>query len=231
MQDRVIKKNEQGIDYFLLERGENLPFIFMLHGYGANGEDLIPLSIHLDEQKKYNWVFLEAPNDLAGPFYGAKAWFPIDEKALQKAMMTGEPRNFKEQYVPTMNDLTQEVEKVIRIITGKNPFLLGGFSQGAMLSLHLHHKFDSDELLGLLLMSGALVDIKNLKLNKKKSIEVLITHGRQDQVILYNEGEDLCEYLKEHDYENVDFYPFYGGHEISMDALSKIKKIINKIWR
>jgi len=76
------------------EGGGNGPLVVLLHGYGAPGDDLVPLQRVLNVPSEVRFAFPEAPlspPDLA--MYGGRAWWPIDVMALQQAAAAGRARD------------------------------------------------------------------------------------------------------------------------------------------
>lgn len=224
MQDKFERLKFQEWDYLYLKRDTSKPTIFILHGYGANANDLAGLANYLDPSARLNWVFPEAPTQL--PYMGnSRAWFPIDEQALQRAMMTGVPRDFQSQKVDGLTDKIDALAKFIESF-GAQEIIIGGFSQGGMMSLHVHHLFEAS-LKGLLLMSCALVDEASFKGLDHPHFKTLMTHGKQDPVVGYKEGEYALKTLQGLDYQ-AEMFSFDGAHEISMAALDKIKLFIDQ---
>src|SRR5262245_63343004 len=73
------------------EGGGDGPLVVLLHGFGAPGEDLVPLWRVLDVPSAVRFVFPAAPL-LIDPIWGGRAWWPIDMERLQRAMLRGETR-------------------------------------------------------------------------------------------------------------------------------------------
>src|SRR4051794_30799179 len=67
--------------------------VVLLHGFGAPGDDLVPLASALDAPAGTTFVFPEALHDmmeLVGPMYaGARAWWMIDMARFERALQTG----------------------------------------------------------------------------------------------------------------------------------------------
>ncbi len=69
------------------EGGGDGPLVVLLHGFGAPGEDLVPLFRQLNVPSEVRFAFPAAPVDLRaklGPGYaGGRAWWMIDTAALE----------------------------------------------------------------------------------------------------------------------------------------------------
>jgi phospholipase/carboxylesterase len=109
-------------------RGPATHLVVLVHGYGADGEDLIGLANHWQEMLPT--VAFAAPNAPAripgGPGY---QWFPIsriDPHEMQKGVEVAGPG--LDAYLDA---------ELARLGLGAERLALVGFSQGTMLSLHL----------------------------------------------------------------------------------------------
>lgn len=192
------------------------PWIILLHGYGANKEDLASFAYSLNIPENVNWLFPEGILDVPiGPGFYGKAWFPIDMEALDEAMRKGQPRNLSNISPEGLKEARIKVEALLTALNVPfSQIILGGFSQGAMLStdLWLHHK---DNPLGLLLLSGSLLQQKVWKelAAKKESTTFLQSHGRQDQILGFQFAENLFSLLQNSGMDG-QYIAFNGGHEI-----------------
>ena len=142
------------------EGGGEGPVIVLLHGFGAPGDDLVSLHRVFRVETEVRWVFPEAPLDLSAVGYGlgARAWWMLDLAALERTMQTGPEDRSGEHPAElpeargALSELLDVVEKELR----PSKLILGGFSQGAMLSLDaaLH---DPRPLAGLIQLSGTVI--------------------------------------------------------------------------
>ena len=58
--------------------GGNGPLVVLLHGFGAPGDDLVPLSEYLDAPTGTRFLFPEAPISIPMGFGDSRAWWMID---------------------------------------------------------------------------------------------------------------------------------------------------------
>jgi phospholipase/carboxylesterase len=94
------------------------------------------------------------------------------------------------------------------------PFILGGFSQGAMVAAQV--AFSSDEpLRALVLLSGTLVDETAWKATyaRRKGLHVFISHGRTDPTLSFEAADRMRGEMTDAGIL-VTWFPFDGGHEI-----------------
>ena len=199
--------------------------IVLLHGYGANMEDLFGLTKVLSQAGDFNFIY---PNGKVripfGDFWEGRAWFEIDQKALEDSMRTGIPRDFKNNKPEGFEKILAEQELLLRELQQRfGQLILGGFSQGAMCSGHLF--FRNPELMdGLILLSGVLLYEDGLKeyLPKEKlAHKVFQSHGREDLVLGFSQAKQLRS-LMEDNVLNYTFSEFSGGHEIPVSVINDL---------
>jgi phospholipase/carboxylesterase len=190
--------------------------VIFLHGYGANWDDLLPLHSYIGNGRKLNWIFPNAPLSVPmGPYSQARAWFPINMALFEQAMLTGKPRDLSKEDSPEFRESSKKVEELISSLAiDKGKLILGGFSQGAMLSLELSLRTGMP-LKHLILMSGNPIAVERIFADVTSNVKppVYQSHGRSDEVLSFEYAENLKNLLINNGYD-VDFYPFHGGHEI-----------------
>src|SRR6185436_6402729 len=72
--------------------GGDGPAVVLLHGFGAPGDDLVPLARELDAPPGTRFVFPEAPLRLPPQYGGGRAWWMIDLERIQRSIALGRPR-------------------------------------------------------------------------------------------------------------------------------------------
>ncbi len=222
-------ENKSGLEY--IKRGENnKKVIFMLHGYGASMHDLAGLYDVIKTDQSYDWIFPNGP--LAIPMGGmeGRAWFPIDMEELQKAMMTGQFRSFEDKEPKDFFDILPKVKTFIdELSQNYDEIIIGGFSQGAMVSSHITGQ-NFEKQIGLILFSGTLLSKDRLIdcLENTKPLPFFQSHGKMDPVLNYNEAMKLFETLKLCRLQG-EFVSFDGAHEIPYPVISKVGKYINSL--
>jgi phospholipase/carboxylesterase len=202
------------------------PSVILLHGYGANAYDLWSLQSEIQIGKKLNWYFPEGILSLdMGPGYSGKAWFPINEKALEKAMLSGQPLDYSQSYPPGMERARDLVlDLIARENLNPETLILGGFSQGAMLALEVALHLPQAPR-GLLLFSSTLVCEKQWSAAAERllkasgdSVEFFQSHGKADPILPFSGAERLRECLEKAGWE-PQWSEFNGGHEIPRTVL------------
>src|SRR5688500_5394511 len=97
--------------------------------------------------------------------------------------------------------------------------VLGGFSQGAMLSADLALRSDRP-LGGLMLFSATIMCVDHWKqrLPHRKSLPIFQSHGRVDPVLPFMFAEELKEMFVGAGFDHT-WVPFMGGHELPPPVL------------
>ena len=211
--------------------GGNGPAVVLLHGYGAPGDDLVVLSDYLDAPAGTRFLFPEAPLPMPLGYGNARAWWMIDMARIQQDRAAGRIRDMsdeiprglieaRERIAPLLDDLQRKI--------GADPkyTILGGFSQGAMLSCDALLRSDG-AYAGLIQLSGTLLAKQEWEplLLKRKSLPVFQSHGTQDPILPYVMAERLRdEFLRTG--LKVEWLPFRGGHEIPEPVLRKLGQFL-----
>ncbi len=184
--------------------------LILLHGWGANANDLIPLGRELIKPLKYNveLVFLNAPNKQADE--GGQQWYELFPAHWEQA----------NQAVETLKGRLTEIICSSHIPLQKTVLL--GFSQGGAMAIAAGVELP---LAGLIGCSA----YPHPGFQPEQNIApVFLTHGSQDAVVPLNASRKLYELLGEN-FNNVELYIFDGGHEISAEVVKKIQVFLNQV--
>lgn len=206
--------------------------VVVLHGYGASMQDLAPLYEYLDPREQFDWYFLDG-NISIDIGYGmtGKAWFHIDMYKLQMAISTGKFAEVFEHKRPDgLNQASELVKNLLENISSQysEGIVLGGFSQGSMVSLDLSIKYPS-LIKKLFLLSSTIFDEQfiNEGLKNISDIPVFQSHGQYDPVLPFDMADKLSSMLKEN-IKDYKFSPFSGGHEIPLTVIKDLTAFINQ---
>lgn len=195
--------------------GETRSVVVFLHGYGANGADLLgladPLSEHLPDT-----LFLapDAPEDCAGSPMGFQ-WFPIpwidgsSEEEAERGM------NAAVEDLNAFLDAMMVDEDVL-----PEQVVLFGFSQGSMMSLHVAPRRE-DAIAGVVAFSGRLLSPETLVDDVQVKMPILLVHGDADDVVPVDSLPAAAEALDKAGFKDVFAHIMKGtGHGIAPDGLS-----------
>ncbi len=210
------------------------------HGYGAPGTDLVPLGQMLTEleprlTQRVRFIFPEAPHDLAElGMYGGRAWWNLDIFQLQQAVTSGQYRDLVNESPTELPETREQFQKLLTecaaatgLSSGRT--ILGGFSQGAMLSLDacLHLE---ERPAGLVFWSGSYINqqVWRERMARMSGLPVYQSHGRYDPILPFDLAVQLREDLTNSG-NSVQFLEFAGQHEIPLLALKQTAEFLRKL--
>ena len=201
--------------------GLDSSLIILLHGYGANGDDLLGLADPMSEYLP-DTVFISpnAPEVCSGN-PGGYQWFPIPwiDGSSEEESEVGANRAIK--------DLNYFIDEVMHNegLSEAETVLLG-FSQGTMIGLHLAIRRDNS-FASLVGFSGRLLRPDLVQDEKKNSLPILLLHGDQDEVVPFGSLAEASNVLRTNGF-NVDEFIMEGtGHGISPEGLEECLRFIN----
>ncbi len=244
---KVRKQQFGGLDVIVLGGDDGLgggqgPLCVLLHGFGASGTDLVPLGRMLGGPPGLRFAFPAAPlsllgDDAGGGFFDmadSRAWWLIDIERIQRRIMGGrgddllreEPAGLtqaRSQLVTALAELQRELG------VPADQLVLGGFSQGAMLSLDVALRTELP-LRGVVLWSGTLIAQEQwqARMPTRRGLQILQSHGRQDQMLPYGVAQLLRNQLTAAGMK-VDWHEFTGGHEIPLPVLQATSDFLNRV--
>lgn len=211
--------------------GDTAPGLILLHGLGANEDDLLGLADYLDE--RFFIVSPRAPfpygsNDPQGrrrlEWGGGFTWYDLMEVGRP------EPKMFAESY----GKLTRFLGEIVAgyPVDPAKVFLLG-FSMGTMMSYSLLLT-KPDLIAGVVANSGYIpeeIDLprteafrgKQFQWDKLEGKSVFIAHGIQDPVIPVQWGRRSKELFSQ-TRANVLYKEYPMGHEISEESLGDLSR-------
>lgn len=200
--------------------GKPQSMVIMLHGRGADGQDLLALAPFFASELP-DTVFISPDAPLRSPFpLSGYEWFHLsylDGKDL----------------LPGIEEVAAVVEKLIAAQSEKygvppEKIALLGFSQGTMVALYAgpHYK---DRLAGIVGYSGVLVWEDNVKPDSLQKIPVRLFHGEDDDILPVHEVHDAAERLKAAGFDvKYDLYPGLG-HGINEDGAESGRAFLHEI--
>ncbi|PWU22770.1 MAG: hypothetical protein C5B49_00130 [Bdellovibrio sp.] len=206
--------------------------VFLFHGFGADAYDLKSLAEVLTppQPESTHWIFPQGVMAVPiGPGWFGRAWWPIDMSRLERAVQKG-----------GMWDLDHRPPELpalrARLLAWVSSFgyswdqiILGGFSQGAMLSCDLFlHAPETPK--GLVLFSGALINRAEWATvaSHRKSSRFFQSHGRQDPVLPFRAGAQLETFLIQQGLKG-SLFAFEGTHEIPRMVIDKANAYLQQL--
>ena len=194
----------------------NRNLIVVLHGYGANMRDLLALSENIGGDESI-LVFPNAPFEFQLSYQlSGYAWiFPPSM----------DPEDVPESMLDSENKLMGMIQELIESYGIKSPnVILGGFSQGAMMSA-LVGLANPKIFKGVFMLSGMLLGESYLasKMQANNSQAVFISHGNLDSLVPFTHCKKTIAFLEEYDYK-PEFHEYSMGHELSMESIQDLAR-------
>jgi phospholipase/carboxylesterase len=201
--------------------------VVLLHGFGAGGDDLVSLWRVLRVPPETRFVFPEG--GLTLPEYGpaARAWWSIDMRSRTEGRdRTREVPAGLDAARAAIEGLLDEIGE--RLAVSDRRIVLGGFSQGAMLSCDLALR-SGRAIAGLVLLSGTLLasDVWVPRMAGLHALPIFQSHGRQDEVLPFQGGIRLRDAWLSAGC-GVEWTEFNGGHEIPSGVLDRLGPFLTR---
>jgi len=205
--------------------------VVLLHGFGAPGDDLAALASAIQAPPGTTFLFpeaLRALSEFVGPQAGdARCWWMIDFARLERAIATGEARDLTNDVPEGLADANAAVNEMLDDVAKVSPpnarIILGGFSQGAMLSIDVALRNSKRELAGVVALSGTLLAEKEWGplMPARKGLPIFQSHGTKDVLLPYAIAERLRDKLSDAGWPTT-FERFEDGHTIPIRVLSRL---------
>lgn len=183
--------------------------IVLLHGWGANAQDLAPLASMLG-LPEFQFLFPNAPfpHPYAPP--GSLMWYDLEKRDAQQLAAS------RQQLLDWLGTLAQE--------TGvpSERTILGGFSQGGAMTLEVGLSLP---LAALVVLSGYLHP--RTQSDAASAAPIFMAHGRQDPVVPLTAAQQAKESLIAMGVA-LEYQEFDMGHEIRPEVLSLLRDFVLK---
>ena len=189
---------------------DSLPLVFVLHGRGADANDLADLAPMMGSG--YRFVFPNAPEPFepAPGFTFGYTWFdgwPAEPSSIKRS---------RELLMIFIDEILQ------RYKTPPGKVILSGFSQGGLMSLDVGFR-TKQKLAGIVVMSGALYE--DDPPNFSNEIPVLIVHGTSDDMIPVLAARRARRVLESHGVE-PEYHEFPMGHFVTPESIAVVREFM-----
>ena len=193
--------------------------VILCHGYGGDGKDI---SILAGYWRTYlpDTIFIcpDAPEKCEASPSGFQ-WFDLidqdPEQILSKSLVAENK----------LNKLIDEVKKGYNLLA--NQIIIGGFSQGSMISLQTGIK-RKDKINSILGYSGKIIDLEHLSKNIVSRPNIFLMHGDIDQVVPVDGLLEAKNFFNKNNYE-IETKIFKNcEHRIPMEGSSLGLQFIKK---
>ena len=193
--------------------GGKSPALILLHGRGADENDLLGLSQYVDDRMAVYSIRAPYPFE-----FGGFTYFRLDDDG------TAEPLMFKASY----SHLANFVDGVVLQpgIDARRIFLMG-FSMGTIMAYALSLT-RPEKFAGVIAQSGFVRDHLELQFrwSELSGCPFIITHGVHDPIIPISLARQTKEMFLASN-AKVDYKEYDMGHEISQESLSDVVAWLN----
>lgn len=196
-------------------KGQAKQVVIFVHGYGADGNDLLglsePLAPHLPGTAFYG---PDAPEPCVNNPMGFQ-WFPIpwldgSSEAAATASMAA-----------AVDDLNAFIDTVLAEEgLGPDRLILFGFSQGCMMSLQVAPR-RAEPVAGVVGISGRLVAPELLAAEARVKPPVMLMHGDMDDVVPFPSLNEAADALVAAGFETYGYVMKGMGHGIAPEGLGQ----------
>jgi phospholipase/carboxylesterase len=166
--------------------------VILCHGYGGDGKDISILAnywkAHLPET-----IFIcpDAPEKCAASPSGFQ-WFDLMDQTPDQVLSKSLVAESK------LNKLIDEVKDKNNLLA--NQIVIGGFSQGCMISLQTGIK-RKDTINSIVGYSGRIIDTEHLGKNIASQPNVILMHGDIDQIVPVNSLLEAKDFFNKNNYK------------------------------
>lgn len=205
--------------------------IILLHGLGANGDDLAPIGRMLAEYlvespglsaQKFR---VHAPDAPVAPVtinngYRMPSWFDI------YGLDRGAPVD--------MQGVEASVERIVALIdsaVGDDPFVLIGFSQGGVVALRAASAAKRAPVAVMLLSTWLPAADQFLLPDDRKEIPIFIAHGEQDDVVPFAASARMGQVLNAAGATQVETHFYTMAHQICPEELNDMAQFLAGVVR
>jgi phospholipase/carboxylesterase len=191
--------------------------LVLLHGRGADELDLAPLLDILDPDQRLVGLVPRGPLSLPP---GGAHWYAVREIGFPDP----------ETFLPTFAQLSDWLDDALAeagIEPGKT--VLGGFSQGAVMSYALGLAATRPRPAGILAMSGFIPTVEGFELDPagRAGLPVSISHGTYDPVIGVEFGREARDRLEAAGLD-VTYREDPVAHQIAPGAVAQARAVLER---
>lgn len=204
----------------IVRGGPGPPSLVLLHGYGSRAEDWLQFEGKIQVPAQTRVMFPQGP--LRSPT-GQRGWWWLHLEGYMPRDGAGLP-DLSSSSPAGIEVASQLVRNLLKDV--HDPIVLGGFSQGAMLSAEIAFQTDQ-KLAGLILLSGTPVNEEAwvARIPGRRRLPIFIAHGRQDGVLSFAAMERFQARSRAAGLD-VTWFPYDGGHEIPDEVIQAVNAFL-----
>lgn len=204
----------------IVRGGDHPPSLVLMHGYGSRAEQWLQFENIIKVPEDGRLVLLQGP--LRGPISGSRGWWWLN---IEGHIPAGQQLpDFSVANPGGIKVASRLVRDYLNQLDG--PIVLGGFSQGAMLTGEIAFQTDQP-LAAIVLLGGTTVNEAAWieQFPSRHDLPIFIAHGRSDGVLPFAIAERFAHKLQAAGL-NVTWMPFDGGHSIPSPVIAAMNAFI-----
>jgi phospholipase/carboxylesterase len=213
------------------EVGTGSQSLILLHGFGSTPVEWLPFTATIRPERGRRFVFPEAL--VPGPSGIGLGWWPLDlsshlDRTGLPDLSRVRPAGLADASA-RVRSLVGEVEA--RLASPRGTTILGGFSQGGMISAEIALRSDTP-LKALVLLSPTTVDEASWRagMAARRGLPVFLAHGRHDTVLSFAASQRLAGLLRDAGVV-VTWVPFQGGHDMPAEVVAALNTFLASVDR
>jgi phospholipase/carboxylesterase len=226
---QVVPLDNPGARLRTWEVGEGTRPLVLLHGYASAPQEWLQFVGTLQPGATRRFVFPEGPD--VRPDGRGRGWWRLDLSSHLDA--TGLP-DLSRTRPPGLALASSRVrtlldEVLTRLGAPRQELILGGFSQGGMVSAEIAFR-SGTPLKALVLLSPTVIDEASWRagLRYRRGLPVFLSHGRQDDVLAFASSARLAETLRTAGLK-VTWVPFDGGHDMPRPVIDALNTFLARV--
>lgn len=199
--------------------------VVLLHGWGADGNDLIGLAPALAPVlPNAEFVSPDAPFPCEAGF--GRQWFSLGDRTPEGGMSEPVMTARMAAVAPMVESFIAEQLAARKLTPAK--LALIGFSQGTMMSLYVGLRLNPPPV-GILGYSGHLVGTRELAPTPGAKPEIMLVHGEDDEILPVQASRHAEATLKKLGYAVGAVYRAGLGHGIDEEGLRQGARFLKRV--
>jgi phospholipase/carboxylesterase len=191
-----------------------LPLVVVMHGRGADANDLADLAPMLGSG--YRYVF---PN-------AAKPFEPMPGYSFGWSWFDGWPPE-GDSIIESRTKLLALIDELVaRYPTPAGGLVIAGFSQGGMMAIDVGFR-TTQQVAGIVVMSGAIYEDGQPPL---RDLPLLIVHGSEDDMIPVS-GARRTRFVLEENGVHPEYHEFPMGHHVTPESVAVVADFLARRLR
>jgi phospholipase/carboxylesterase len=194
-----------------------LPMVILIHGRGADMNDLADLAPMFDAAGGVRFLF---PN-------ASKPFEPYPGMPMGWTWFEGWPPKH-ESVVESRAEMLRFIDEATeKYPTPDGKLIVAGFSQGALMSLDSGLR-TTKKLAGIIAMSGGLYEQDLPDLRAHAGLPVLIAHGSADDVVPVTYARRARRVLEDAGLD-VEYHEYPMGHQVAAEEAAVVRQFIERV--